>query len=208
MRFLRLGMLLGILTGCATSMPLVPGKSWQPSITEGLGIFKLTTLNEHTRYLLEPDTLEVKETQAGKTTLIGFNDPERELGNRGYEFLGSLALPAGEYYLTQISGSTDTGLVAILPVRGKFDPHFEKKFRVQAGETVYLGHWVMRLVKKTSSAEERAGPILPLVDQSATGMSDGTFKLEIQDEYAADVALFRQKYPSLVTTEITKRLLQ
>jgi hypothetical protein len=70
----------------------------------------------------------------------------------------------------------------------------------------YLGS-VKASVRERQGNEFRAGPAIPLLDQAITGASTGTFDIQISDDYATDVALFRKTFDSLQDVDIAKAVL-
>jgi hypothetical protein len=196
------------LTGCTTKMPLRPDQSVELKPHESLAVFKMTLKNEFKNYLLTPDAISIEATEAsgGKTYKYTFGAPERQVSDRELELIGSFALPPGDYKITGFTGRTDMGF-AVLPVRGQFDPSFERSFSVGANDSVYLGHVIARLVRRNTNDEERAGPLIPLIDQATTGMSNGTFKFEVVDDFQKDTEYLKVRYPSVGNRTFRRALL-
>ena len=196
------------LTACAAKMPLSPDQPIAIKPNESLAVFTMTLRNDFKNYLLTPQLISVEASaiNGGKTYNFTFGEPEQRVSERELKMMGSFALPPGEYEITTFAGQTDVGF-ALLPVRGRFEPPFKKYFRMGAGEAVYLGHVMARLVERTSDDQERAGSVFPLLDQATTGMSSGTFKFEIVDKYSEDVSYIKTRFPSVGTREFAKRLM-
>ena len=196
------------ITGCASKMPIRPDGPLELKSNESLAVFKMTLKNDFKNYLLTPEEMTVKATKAsgGKTYYYTFSAPERQISGREVEMMGSFALPPGDYTITGFAGRTDMGF-AILPVVGKFDPSFVRSFSVGENDSVYLGHIIARLIEKKSHGEERAGPIIPLLDQATTGMSNGTFKFEVVDDYQKDTEYLKVRYPSVGNRSFRRALL-
>ena len=70
----------------------------------------------------------------------------------------------------------------------------------------YIGH-VQAVVRERKDGEERAGPVIPLIDQAVVGASGGTFDVTISDAWATDEALFKSTFPALARVSIEKKLL-
>lgn len=196
------------LTGCFTKMPLRSDEPVGLAPTQSLAVFKMTLKNEFKNYRLTPDmiSLEAIEASGGKTYHFAFTTPERQISDREVEMLGSFALPPGDYQISKFTGKTDLGF-AILPVLGKFDPTFERGFSIGTNDSVYLGHIMARLVERKSEDEERAGPIIPVLDQAATGMSNGTFKFEVVDDFQKDIEYIKVRYPTVANRSFRRALL-
>jgi hypothetical protein len=200
--------LLATLTGCATNMPLSPDRPVNVSANDSIAIFTMRIRNDFKNYLLTPQLIYVESVggSGGKSYRVSFNDPEQRISDREIAMVGSLSLPPGDYEITRFTGMTDVGF-ALLPVRGSFEPRLERRFRIEAGESVYLGHIFARLVARESDDEPRAGPVIPLIDQAATGMSTGTFKIEVVDRFEEDVRYIKSRFPSVAGRTFTNRLL-
>ena len=196
------------LTGCFSKMPLRSDEPFALKPHESLAVFKMTLKNEFKNYTLTPDamTVEATERSGGKTYRFTFGVPERQVSDRELEMMGSFALPPGDYNITGFTGKTDVGF-ALLPVRGQFDPAFNRAFSVGTNDSVYLGHILARLVERKSNDEERAGPIIPALDQATTGMSTGTFKFEVVDDFNKDIEYLKVRYPAVSTRSFRKALL-
>ncbi|WOD16795.1 hypothetical protein [Paraburkholderia kirstenboschensis] len=55
--------------------------------------------------------------------------------------------------------------------------------------------------------ELRAGPVIPLIDQAATGFSGGTWNISVSDQFDADVAEFKKDFPALTNASIEREVL-
>ena len=195
-----------ILSACAAQMPLDKSGLETAQIGNGaLAIFTLEIHNELKDYAPRPATITVKSSDPLNSIgskKFSFSEPVQELGERGMLLRGSFELPAGEYYVTQLAGFGGSALIS-----GRFYFNPNAKFALKAGELVYLGRMIARLVQKTSSDQERAGPFLPLIDQAVTGFFRGTFAVEIQDRFNEDIPQVIEKHPYLKEKLIKKSLL-
>lgn len=70
-------------------------------------------------------------------------------------------------------------------------------FELKANSMIYLGRVEAVVRERKDDSELRAGPVVPLIDQAVAGFSGGTFHIQVLDNYDADLASFRQKYPAL-----------
>ena len=70
----------------------------------------------------------------------------------------------------------------------------------------YLGH-IDATVRERKKNEFRAGPLLPVQDQSVTGASGGTFEVEISDQWTTDSVKFENKFPALKGVNAQKDVL-
>lgn len=54
--------------------------------------------------------------------------------------------------------------------------------------------------------EYRAGELIPLVDQAVTGLSTGTFDIELRDMSEEDLRIMQEAYPAIRGVPIKKEL--
>ncbi len=81
------------------------------------------------------------------------------------------------------------------------------RFEIKPGQVVYLGRAEATRRERKSDDELRAGPVIPLIDQSVSGFSGGTFEVAIRDSYEEDLAKLRKLYPALEGAQIAKAVL-
>jgi hypothetical protein len=72
---------------------------------------------------------------------------------------------------------------------------------------VYLGRVEAMVPERKNDTELRAGPLIPLIDQSVAGYSGGTFHIHILNNYDSDRAFFREKYPALQAVTVDQVVL-
>lgn len=77
---------------------------------------------------------------------------------------------------------------------------------VEPNKVTYLGR-VKGVMKERKDEEFRAGPLIPLVDQSVTGFSQSTFEVFISDQSDEDLTAYKSLFPVLSTAEIETRIL-
>lgn len=196
-----------LLTACVSKMPIGPETAKEKMAGKTLGLFLLSTSNEHTDFILKPGSIYIKGPK--DSSQFKFPEPIRSApAVNEYTVVGSIEGPPGDYVAQELYGNTDFGMALILPVIGRFDQKIGKRFQLIDQKIVYLGHVKARLVEKTSDDEERAGQITPIIDQLKTGMSDGTFKFTVEDNYEEDLNLLRSKYPAIGGFKIEKQLMQ
>jgi hypothetical protein len=71
---------------------------------------------------------------------------------------------------------------------------------------MYLGHIDATVVER-KDGEFRAGPLIPLIDQAATGFSGGTWDITVSDQFDDDVSAFRKDFPALSSASIERDVL-
>jgi len=117
-------------------------------------------------------------------------------------YLYRASLVPGTYYIKSVSGRVQKGLLfgtAILPIFQTVD--------LEKPGIYYLGRIDGVIRKRSNDNEFRAGPPIPLIDQSATGISNGTWDVRIYDNSAGDLKLVRANYPALRTVDINNKIL-
>lgn len=136
---------------------------------------------------------------------IGYNvsAPHMTVKERYNEYLISLSKEPGSYLLYKVQGRS------FLPMSvAHFLKYFENlEFELEPDSIVYLGHIEMTN-RERKEGEPRSGPVLPLIDQSASGYANGTFDVTITDRYDEDIKAFRDQYPVLDGREIKKAVLK
>ncbi len=120
---------------------------------------------------------------------------------RGNTFYMRLQTPPGRYSLVAL-----TGLSRKFPFNGFCTAPVLADLPAEAAGFVYLGH-VEATVRPRQGDEFRAGPVLPLLDQSVTGFSGGTFDIRIEDRWEVDESEYRSRFPALAQAEVRKNIL-
>jgi hypothetical protein len=80
-------------------------------------------------------------------------------------------------------------------------------FELVPRSIVYLGRVEAVVRERKNDTELRAGPLIPLIDQSVAGYSGGTFHIHILNNYDSDRAFFREKYPALQAVTVDQVVL-
>ena len=81
------------------------------------------------------------------------------------------------------------------------------QFELEPRSIAYLGHIDMTN-RKRLKGERRSGPVVPLIDQGATGYAGGTFDIVVSDRYEADIADFASAYTALLEHEVVNKAAQ
>jgi hypothetical protein len=199
--------LLGLLTGCATTKPmgLSEALGGLAESKEAVAVFSLRTVNQH-KPGYQPKVSHVFVWEDGKEKREKYSftvdDPYRQGKDEFNEYLVSLRLPPGKYMLREFFGSAGT-----FPIRGMFGAPIYTRFELTPGTIVYFGHIEATIRQRTSDDQLRAGSLIPLIDQAVTGLSGGTFEIQISDNYENDLVAFRERYPGLVGASIERAIL-
>jgi hypothetical protein len=189
--------------GCANVSPMAINKSTKEINTSEKSIVLFTVnlaRNEPSRYIPRPSFVrfEIKNA-AGKNEFVSFQT-DNEAGTYGSElsntFYVRTALAPGEYVLHTILGSTSA-----FPFNGFFVMPVLIKVNVPNHKVAYLGR-IDALLRPRANEEFRAGSVIPLIDQSVTGVSGNTFEISIKDNYQEDMPEFKKRFPVLENTEV------
>jgi len=116
-------------------------------------------------------------------------------------YLLRLELDPGSYELRGM-----LAMVQSFPINGFFFVPLHSALDVKGPGVYYLGH-VNATVRERQGEEFKAGPSVPLIDQAMVGASGGTFEVVISDDFAADQAVFRSRFPALAGVKIEKAIL-
>ncbi|NOT15837.1 MAG: hypothetical protein HOP21_09760 [Methylotenera sp.] len=123
---------------------------------------------------------------------------ESDLSNKFYM---RMALEPGEYTLHTILGNANA-----FPFNGFFNVPLLLKVTVPQNSIIYLGK-IDAILRPRKENEFRAGSVIPLIDQSVTGVSSGTFDISVIDSFDEDISEFKSKFPVLARKEIKKNIL-
>jgi uncharacterized protein YcfL len=126
-----------------------------------------------------------------------------EVTKSGNRYLLRVSIEPGKYVLRGISGTSGN-----FPVRGMFFMPLHVDLDVVPGSIIYAGRIQGRIRARDEGKNEfRAGSVIPLIDQSVTGFSSGTFDVTVMDVENEDLARFRSAFPALRASKIVKQVL-
>lgn len=191
---------LGI-SGCATSMPLTKDTKKLNFTKETIGIMSLKISNKHVPgYQPNVKIIEVLQIDTASKKTFEVEEAFHKVENEFNEYLLSFQLPPGFYKIWEVGGNS-----GIFPVSGTFRFPMGAEFGLDSNTITYIGH-VEMVNRERKDGEPRSGSIFPLIDQSVTGFSVGTFDITISDRYLDDVKLFKAKYPAIDGYEVKKNI--
>lgn len=211
-RFLSVVLLSAValfgLSGCMTmkEMPLRSDVDRVELKNESVVIFSTRVMNDvFHRY--QPKIITAVIVPEGATEYsqwLSFKPQapysESEMGVK--EYLLSANLAPGKYTLQEIRC-----MASAFPFNGFCEIPMNTAIKIdQPGQVLYLGH-VNATIRERKENERRAGPVIPLIDQAATGMSGGAFDVVIEDRFDADVERYRNTYAALRNSDIQKAIL-
>jgi hypothetical protein len=111
-------------------------------------------------------------------------------------FLTRMALEPGQYRLVAV-----TGFARAFPINAMFQIPLVADFNVRPGSITYLGR-ISATLRSRKSGEFRAGPLIPLIDQSVAGISTSTWDVTIENRADIDVPLYKKTFRALTSASI------
>ena len=200
-----------LMAGCSTPSPMPfsvdsdPTKIGDENIYL-LGITLANTFDED--YPIDLEVIKIKPAD-GEIVEFGIDssgtyaiEPNDYIGIKHSGYLVRIALSEGVYEINGFRGGRASYPVAY----GFFAPYIEDLKVESTGEIIYLGH-IQATIRERQGEEFRAGSLFPILDQSVSGMSGGSFDIEVSDRYEQDIQRFIAQFPALKSREITKMIL-
>lgn len=196
-------MCCALTAGCATVNPMAFDKGASAIDTTTQSVVLMTidvSRQDDSRYVPNPFVVKIERPNAqSKEDRQNFKldkntDTVAESGRTVY--LARMALVPGQYRLGDITGDANA-----FPFISLFVVPLFLDFNVKPNSIAYVGRVTAKL-RPRQDGEFRAGPLIPLIDQSVTGMSTGTWDVTVDDMSPKDIALFRTTYPALATASI------
>ena len=209
MRFINCFALMCVaffMSGCAANMPLSIGQEKVDVSIESIALVSVKVSNQN-KPEYQPSMLYAfffPERGNGENTHISIKtDPIEQEEDKYNEYILSFSLKPGTYNFIAIWGQSQVPLLinatCVIPLNTKIE--------IKPNSVIYLGHIDAVIRKRMNDAEHRAGSILPLIDQSVAGFSDGTFDVEFSDNYGEDMGRFISKFPALNNVAVEKAIL-
>lgn len=198
--------LVAALSGCSAPLKMMPRKA-DTSIDVSTRSFLLASLTignrHHPSFVPNPISISLRRIDGPqKPELLSYAfDGEAEIGSPARHYLIRIPLAPGRYELLHIHGMS-----GVFPIRGVFFLPLNYELDVEPGRAEYLGRIDATVVAR-KEGELRAGPLIPLIDQAASGFSTGTWEVAVTDASHADVAEFKAAFPSLADLPIGNRIL-
>lgn len=183
-------------------MALTEGTSQLNTSEKSVALMTLRMSNQYVpAYEPNPVWLEVLDANQ-KGSQFDLDDAHDSQENKYNEYLVSFQLSPGHYTLGEVAGNT--GFWSF-PFVGRFLFPMDLEFDLMPGAIVYIGHVEMNN-RERNGDEPRSGSIFPLIDQSVTGFSGGTFDIEVTDRFEEDLATFAEAYPLLKDHDVKKAI--
>lgn len=209
MKIIRFFAVLGLgifMTGCAANMALVKGQDSVDLSDKSIALVSVKISNKNTPDY-QPRLLYAfffaDSEGAEKTHIDVKNEPQKSEPNQYNEYLLSFSLKPGTYNFSAIWGGYNIPLLlnamCVIPLNYKVE--------VKPNSIIYLGHIDATIRERKNDTEERAGSLIPLIDQAVAGFSSGTFDVLINDNFDEDIKAYLTVYPVLQKHKIIKSIL-
>jgi hypothetical protein len=204
-RSLILGLLAAtMLAGCGTPGMALDRKKGAPDTTlKSIALYTLRTVNQY-KPSWQPEVKTIAIRGEAKGDQQRFKAPKAHAAPKHeyYEYLISVDLAPGSYVLADV-----VGRCTVFWASGRSGFPVDARFSLAPRSVTYLGH-VEMINRERKEGERRSGGVFPLIDQSVSGFSGGTFDIKLSDRSETDLPAFRQTYPSLQSVPIDTNLLQ
>lgn len=194
-----------LTSGCATVAPMSPTtKTDSIDTTKNSYVLMTVTLKNayHSSYQPSPIVVNLERGAAdSRQDRLNFkfdeyDDQKSTTTDSGDHYFVRMPLAPGKYTMRGITGQS-----GIFPFHGMFFTPLHEVVDVKPNSIVYLGHIDATVVER-KDGELRAGPLIPLIDQAATGFSGGTWDISVSDHYDDDVTAFKKDFPALSNASI------
>lgn len=195
------------LQGCVSRLPIGVDSTVRNLDLQNHSLLLLTldiTRSDSKNFLPVPQNMVVEliDAQGGLKSIFVPVDNDGILFpddvNPVYAF--RLKVPVGSVQIKSVIGRSGA-----FPIRGRFSLPIRVRAEAKAGEIVYLGR-VSAVLRPRMDHEYRAGELIPLVDQAVTGLSTGTFDIELRDMSEEDLRIMQETYPAIRGVPIKKEL--
>jgi hypothetical protein len=192
-----------VVTGCATVNPMAFDKTSTAIDTKEKSIVLMTidvARSDGSRYVPAPFVVKLAKPGAqSKEDRQNFklNKDTDALQENGHTvYLARIALAPGDYKLADVEGSANA-----FPIASLFAVPLNMDLKVKPNSVTYIGRVTAKL-RERKDGEFRAGPLLPLIDQSVSGMSGGTWDVSVDNMSQQDLEHFKAAYPVLKTVTV------
>jgi hypothetical protein len=198
--------MLFVLAGCAANMPLTANQDTLDLSNESIALVSVKVANQY-KSSYQPGMMYAfffPEGEDGEKTHIDIKtDPVVSEDDKYNEYILNFSLKPGTYNFAAIWGQYQVPLLlnatCVIPLNLKVE--------IKPNCVSYLGHIDAVIRKRNNDGEQRAGAVVPLLDQAVVGFSGGTFDVAISDQYGEDMGRFLAKYPALNNVTVEKNVL-
>lgn len=192
--------------GCATVNQMAFDRASTSVDTVEKSIVLMTvdiSRTDESRFALKPTVVAVErpgaETSDDRQNFILHPEDKVSAVDGREVYLVRMALKPGRHRIMQVAGTAYA-----FPLLPTFAVPLLGDIDVPSNEVMYVGR-VTAVLRSRAEGEFRAGPLVPLIDQAVSGLSSGSFDVEILDYNATDIPLFRSSFPALKEASIASR---
>lgn len=197
-----------LLSGCATVNPMaINDKSVTVDTTSKSLVLMTVDISRSEKSCFEPKPLEImffklpgQSKQDQQNFRLNEDDDTVDEGDHTI-YLARMALAPGQYTFNSIWGQAKA-----FPFVGMFSVPLFLNLTVKPNSIIYVGR-VVATLRPRNGNEFSAGGMFPLIDQSVTGLSTGTWDIAIEDRSQKDIPLFRSNYHALASVSIESTIL-
>lgn len=195
------------IAGCATVSPMAFDQKATSIDTASRSVVLMTleiSRSDNSRFQPIPDVVRV-EKAAGQSKAdqhdfkLDKNADTIKVDDGRMMYLVRMALPPGAYKLMVVDGLARASHVSAL-----FEVPLLADLDVKSQSIEYVGH-IAATLRSRQDDEFRAGPLLPLIEQAASGMSESTWDITFEDRASTDIPLFRKSFPALASVSIVNQ---
>lgn len=208
LRLFLVAITLSVLGGCATVNPMAFSKTAKVVNTAKKSVLLMTidvSRSDGSRYVPQPKVVFFEkpnaQSQADRQNFAMNEDTDAVKLHGRTIYLARMALRPGQYRLMGVSGIANA-----FPFFGNFFVPLLLDISVKPHSITYIGRVTAKL-RDRKGDEFRAGSVIPLIDQSITGMSTSTWDVTVNDDHEEDLALYRSGYPVLARATIADQIL-
>ena len=203
--------LMGVVTmfvfsGCAANMALTKGQEQVDLSIKSIALASIKISNQN-KLGYQPNLLYAfffaNSSDAEKTHIDLKIDPFRSEKDQYNEYLMSFSLKPGKYNFSQIWGNYKIPML----MNALCSVPLNAQIEIKPNSVIYLGHINATIRERKNDTEERAGSLIPLIDQSVAGFSSGTFDVTIKDQYEEDIKAYVAEYPALNKVKVEKAIM-
>lgn len=196
-----------LLSGCAIQ-PMAVNSKTESLKLDDKSVLLLTvdiSRKEESRFQLEPrfmraGLLDAKGSPTDEKMFRLDGDSRIEVSQQKSIYTFRIPVSEGMTGIQQV-----TGVAAAFPIVAQFILPVGMQIPVANGKVIYLGR-LEAVMRPRADNEYRAGPVIPLIDQAASGISGGTFDIKLVDRSDQDVPLIRNTYPALAKLPIETKI--
>jgi hypothetical protein len=195
-------LILMTLVGCAGNMALVKGQSEINTTDKSLVLLSVKISNQN-KPGYQPELTTAVLIGSEKQTINIRDGLVKEENDKHKNYLLSFTLTPGSYVISELIGNYKIPLL----LNAHCEVPLKSSIEVKPNSITYLGHVDATIVERKNDTEERAGGMIPLLDQGLAGFSTGTFVVKVEDRYDEDLAAYRSEFPGLKPLTIAKAIL-